>query len=124
MGSTRHPGETGTVTSLDLPRPGPLRRVFGPLATRDFLAEYLWLWLSAPLTLLALVSFLAVLALGLWLAPVLLGFLVLAGAVFYARGLGAAHRGLARALLGVSVPAPRRPELEPGLWSWIQARVG
>nr|WP_229903023.1 sensor histidine kinase [Amycolatopsis bullii] len=104
--------------------PHPLRRVFGPLATRDFRAEYLWLWLAAPLTAFALLSFLAVLVLGLWLTPVLLGFLVLAGAVFYARGLGAAHRRLAKGLLGVSVPAPRRPELKPGLWSWFRARVG
>ncbi len=110
------------MTSLDPPH--LLRRVFGPLATRDFRAEYLWLWLAGPLTVFSLLSFLAVLALGLWLTPVLLGFLVLAGAVFHARGLGAAHRRLARALLGVSVPAPRRPELKPGLWSWVKARVG
>jgi signal transduction histidine kinase len=124
MGSAARTGETGAVTSLDLPRPRPLRRVFGPLAARDFWAEYAWLWLSAPLTLFSLVSMLVVLVLGLWLTPVLLGFLVLAGALLYARGLGAAHRGLARVLLGVSVPAPRRPELKPGLWSWVKARVG
>ncbi|SFW90858.1 sensor histidine kinase [Amycolatopsis australiensis] len=111
------------MTSLDLP-PHPLRRVFGPLASRDFWAEYLWLWLSAPLTMFALLTFLALLAAGLWLTPVLLGFLVLAGAFLYARGLGAAHRGLAKKLLGVSVPAPRRPELKPGLWAWVKARVG
>ncbi|MGV9360365.1 sensor histidine kinase [Amycolatopsis sp. NPDC003731] len=110
------------MTTLDPPH--PLRRVFGPLATRDFRAEYLWLWLAAPLTVFALLTFLVVLAAGLWLTPVLLGFLVLAGAVFYARGIGAAHRRLAKALLGVSVPAPRRPELKPGLWSWVKARVG
>lgn len=124
MGSERTPGETGAVTSLDVPRPHPLRRVFGPLATRDFGAEYLWLVVSGPLTLFALVTFLVVLVLGLWLTPVLLGFLVLAGALLYARGLGAVHRRLARALLGVSVPVPRRPELKPGLWSWVKARVG
>ncbi|MFF1608545.1 sensor histidine kinase [Amycolatopsis sp. NPDC058278] len=122
MGSAAAPGNTEPVTTLDPPH--PLRRVFGPLATRDFRAEYLWLWLAGPLTVFALLSFLVVLALGLWLTPVLLGFLVLAGAVSYARGLGAAHRRLAKALLGVSVPAPRRPELKPGLWSWVKARVG
>jgi signal transduction histidine kinase len=104
--------------------PHPLRRIFGPLASRDFWAEYLWLCLAGPLTAFSLLTFLAVLAVGLWLTPVLLGFLVLAGAVFYARGLGAAHRRLAKALLGVSVPAPGRPELKPGLWSWVKARVG
>ncbi|MEV6831928.1 sensor domain-containing protein [Amycolatopsis sp. NPDC051102] len=119
MGPPPRPGETEPVNS-----PHPLRRVFGPLAARDFWAEYLWLCLAAPLTVFALLSFLAVLALGLWLTPVLLGFLVLAGAVFYARGLGAAHRRLAKALLGVSVPAPGRPELKPGLWSWVKTRVG
>ncbi|UOZ11067.1 sensor domain-containing protein [Amycolatopsis sp. WQ 127309] len=124
MGSAVRTGETGAVTSLELPRPHLLRRVFGPLAARDFWAEYAWLWLSGPLTLFSLVSVLAVLVLGLWLTPVLIGFLVLAGALLYARGLGAAHRGLARVLLGVSVPAPRRPELKPGLWSWVKARVG
>ncbi|MGW4522984.1 sensor histidine kinase [Amycolatopsis sp. NPDC004378] len=124
MGSPPSPGETGQVTGYDLPRPHPLRRVFGPLASRDFRAEYLWLCLSAPLTLFALVTFLTVVALGLWLTPILLGFLVLAGALLYARGLGAVHRRLARALLGVSVPAPRRPELKPGLWAWVKARVG
>jgi signal transduction histidine kinase len=124
VGGPADPGETGTVTSLDVPRPHLLRRVFGPLAARDFWAEYAWLWLSGPLTLFSLTSFLVLLALGLWLTPVLLGFLVLAGAILYARGLGAAHRGLARKLLGVSVPAPRRPELKPGLWSWVKARVG
>ncbi|GHG34818.1 MULTISPECIES: sensor histidine kinase [Amycolatopsis] len=122
MGPPPAPGNTEPVTTLAPPH--PLRRVFGPLATRDFRAEYLWLWLAAPLTAFALLSFLAVLVLGLWLTPVLLGFLVLAGAVFYARGLGAAHRRLAKGLLGVSVPAPRRPELKPGLWSWFRARVG
>jgi len=124
MGRTRRPRQTGTVTSLDVPRPHLLRRVFGPLAARDFWAEYAWLWLSGPLTLFSLLSFLVVLAVGLGLTPVLLGFLVLAGAIFYVRGLGAAHRGLARKLLGVSVPAPRRPELKPGLWAWVRARVG
>jgi len=124
VGTSAEPGETGFVTSLDLPRPHLLRRVFGPLAARDFWAEYAWLWLSGPLTLFSLLSFLVVLVAGLWLTPVLFGFLVLAGAIRYARGLGAAHRGLARALLGVSVPAPRRPELKPGLWSWVKARVG
>ncbi len=124
MGSAVRTGETGAVTSLDLPRPHPLRRVFGPLAARDFWVEYAWLWLSGPLTLFSLVSVLVVLVLGLWLTPVLIGFLVLAGALLYARGLGAAHRWLARVLLGVSVPAPRRPELKPGLWSWVKARVG
>jgi signal transduction histidine kinase len=122
MGPAAGPGETEPVTTLDPPH--PLRRVFGPLATRDFRAEYLWLWLAAPLTVFSLLSFLVLLALGLWLTPVLLGFLVLAGAVSYARGLGAAHRGLAKHLLGVSAPAPRRPELKPGLWSWVKARVG
>ncbi|WIY02344.1 sensor domain-containing protein [Amycolatopsis mongoliensis] len=124
MGRTRHRAQTDTVTSLDVPRPHLLRRVFGPLAARDFWAEYAWLWLSGPLTLFSLLSFLVVLAVGLGLTPVLLGFLVLAGAVFYARGLGALHRGLAKVLLGVSVPVPRRPELKPGLWAWVRARVG
>ena len=72
MGPPREPGNTEPVTALDPPR-HPLRRVFGPLATRDFRAEYLWLWLTAPLTVFALLSFLVVLALGLWLTPVLLG---------------------------------------------------
>ena len=115
MGPAATAGNTEPVTTLDPPH--PLRRVFGPLASRDFRAEYLWLWLAAPLTVLSLLTFAVVLAFGLWLTPVLLGFLVLAGAVFYARGLGAAHRGLAKRLLGVSVPAPRRPELKPGLKS-------
>ncbi|WP_103348041.1 sensor histidine kinase [Amycolatopsis sp. CA-128772] len=119
MGRQPHPGETEPVTS-----PHPLRRLFGPLAARDFWAEYLWLCLAGPLTAFSLFSLLVVLALGLWLTPVLLGFLVLAGAVFYARGLGAAHRKLAKSLLGVSVPAPGRPQLKPGLWSWVKARVG
>jgi len=88
MGSAAEPGNTGPVTSIAPPH--PLRRVFGPLVARDFRAEYLWLWLAAPLTVFSLLSFLVVLALGLWLTPVLLGFLVLAGAVSYARGLGAA----------------------------------
>ncbi|MGW5723429.1 sensor histidine kinase [Amycolatopsis sp. NPDC003865] len=122
MGSPPRPSQTGSVTSLDVPH--PLRRILGPVAARDFWAEYLWLCLSGPLTLFALTSLIVVLALGVWLTPVLVGFLVLAGAVFYARGLGAAHRRLAKALLGVSVPAPRRPELKPGLWSWVKARVG
>ncbi|OXM61858.1 sensor histidine kinase [Amycolatopsis vastitatis] len=124
MGTPTEPGETEAVTSLDLPRPHLLRRVFGPLASRDFLAEYAWLWLSAPLTVFALLSFLVFLAVGVWLTPVLLGFLVLGGTLRYARGLGAAHRRLARALLGVSAPVPGRPRLEPGLWSWVRARVG
>ncbi|WP_086859938.1 sensor histidine kinase [Amycolatopsis lexingtonensis] len=124
MGSRPRPGETEPVTSLDLPRPHLLRRVFGPLAARDFRAEYAWLWLAGPLSLFSLFTFLALVFAGLWLTPVLLGFLVLAGALLYARALGAAHRGLAKALLGVSVPAPRRPELKPGLWSWVKARVG
>ncbi|WP_254897473.1 sensor domain-containing protein [Amycolatopsis sp. Hca4] len=119
MGPPPAPRETESVTS-----PHPLRRLLGPVSARDFCAEYLWLCLAGPLTAFSLFTFLAVLALGLWLTPVLLGFLVLAGAVFYARGLGAAHRRLARALLGVSVPAPGRPELKPGLWSWVKARVG
>ncbi|VVJ20292.1 Two-component system sensor histidine kinase [Amycolatopsis camponoti] len=124
MGRASRPGQTGSVTSLEVPRPRPLRRMFGPLAARDFWAEYAWLGLSGPLTLFSLFSFLVLLALGLVLTPVLFGFLVLAGTLSYARGIGAAHRGLAKALLGVSVPAPRRAELKPGLWAWVRARVG
>ncbi|MEQ0558922.1 sensor domain-containing protein [Amycolatopsis sp. NEAU-NG30] len=112
------------MTSLDLPRPGPLRRVFGPLATRDFRAEYLWLWLTAPLTLLSLLTFLVFLAVGLTLTPIALGFVVLAGTVLHVRGMGAVHRRLARALLGTSVPPPRRPRLKPGLGHWAKARIG
>ncbi len=127
MGSGPGAGETGGVTSSTLPASGPAslrRRLLGTLTLRGFFAEYAWLWLTLPLTLLSLITVLVVLGLGLWLSPILVGVLILAGGVQYARWLGSVHRRLARGLLGVSVPAPRRPELQPGLWNWVKTRIG
>ena len=125
MGAGEGAGQTGRVTSSTVSaRPSPFRRVFGFLSWRDFAAEYAWLWLSLPLTLVAVVLVLIMVALGVWLSPIVVGLVILAGAIQLARGLGAVHRRLARALLGVSVPAPRRRELKPGLWSWAKARIG
>jgi len=100
--------------------PSPFRRLFG----RTFAAEFAWVWVSLPLTLVSLLIVLVLLGLGLWLSPILVGVVVLAGAVQLARGLGAAHRRLARRLLGVSVLAPQPRELKPGLWNWAKARIG
>ena len=125
MGGRAGAGQTGEVTSSTVSaRPTPLRRLFGSLTVRDFAAEYAWLWLSLPLTLVALVLVLILLGLGVWLSPIVVGLVVLAGAIQLARGLGAVHRRLARGLLGVSVPAPRRRELKPGLWNWAKVRIG
>ena len=88
------------------------------------MAEYAWIWVAGAFSFLSLVLMLVLAAAGLWLSPIVLGLLVLAAAVQYARGVGTAHRRLAGALLGVSVPAPRRPDLKPGLWSWLKARIG
>ena len=113
-----------TSSTVPVSRPSPLRWLFGRLTLRDFAAEYAWLWVSMPLTLIALIVVVVLLGLGLWLSPIFIGIVILAGAIQFARGFGAVHRRLARSLLGVTVPAPRRRELKPGLWSWAKVRIG
>ncbi|GAA4531246.1 sensor histidine kinase [Amycolatopsis samaneae] len=101
-----------------------LRRIVGRWASRDFYAEYAWVFVSAVLSPLSLVTVLVGLVLGIALSPLLLGLLLLGGAVQYARLLGGAHRRLAGVMLGVRAPAPRPAELKPGLWGWLKARAG
>ncbi|RZQ64862.1 sensor histidine kinase [Amycolatopsis suaedae] len=86
--------------------------------------ELAWVLLGVPLTLLTLLPLLLGLLLGVVTTPLLIGLLLLGGCLLAARTLGAAHRRLARGLLGVTVPAPRPAALEPGLWRWIRGRLG
>ncbi|MFD9888952.1 sensor histidine kinase [Amycolatopsis sp. NPDC059027] len=105
-------------------RQGIPRWLFGRWLSRDFYAEYAWVFFSALLSVVSLVSVLAGFVLGVALSPLVVGLLVVSGAVQYARLLGGAHRRLAGRMLGVRAPAPRRAELKPGLWNWLKARAG
>ncbi|TVT42097.1 sensor histidine kinase [Amycolatopsis rhizosphaerae] len=101
-----------------------LSRALGVLVRRKFLGELGWVLLGLPLTLVCVIPLFAGLTLGTALSPLFLGLPLLAGVLMGARRLGAAHRRLARSLLGLRIAEPAAPRLEPGLWSWVKTRLG
>ncbi|MDT8915398.1 sensor domain-containing protein [Amycolatopsis sp. PS_44_ISF1] len=86
--------------------------------------EAAWLLLAGVFSPVALIVVLAGIATGIALSPLVVGPAVLAAALSGARALGAGHRRLAGALLGGPVQAPRPAALRPGLWHWLEARIG
>ncbi|MFG2139290.1 sensor histidine kinase [Streptomyces sp. NPDC048650] len=84
--------------------------------------EFLYLFLSVPLSTLMFGYAIAVIALSAGLLITFLGIPVLAGGLAGGRALGVLERGRARALLGLDVagPAPLRPA-KPGLMGWTGA---
>nr|WP_246481177.1 sensor domain-containing protein [Amycolatopsis umgeniensis] len=83
-----------------------------------------WVLIGAPLTLVFTVLVVVGLFLGIGLSLLTIGLPVLIGVVAGARLIGAAHIGLARALLGTTVTPPARPELRPGLWNGVKSKIG
>ncbi|MHA6759513.1 sensor histidine kinase [Streptacidiphilus sp. PAMC 29251] len=93
-----------------------------PLSARAW-RELCYSLLSLPLAFLGLAAVLllvvsGVISAGLLLLPLMFLFLSLV------RGFGAPYRGLARGLLGLSIPTPPRPRRGPGLGGWIQYHLG
>ncbi|MEV4106629.1 sensor domain-containing protein [Nonomuraea sp. NPDC049695] len=80
--------------------------------------------LAMPLMAGAGLIYLLVVLLSGLMAANIVGLPLLALSVRGARGLGAANRGLARALAGVRVPAPGPFRSEPGLLNWMMAALG
>jgi signal transduction histidine kinase len=61
---------------------------------------------------------------GLILTVVFFGFILLAGGLRTARGLGRWQRGLARRVLGEAVAEPEPFSARPGLFGWLRSALG
>ncbi|HET6285198.1 MAG TPA: sensor domain-containing protein, partial [Amycolatopsis sp.] len=99
-------------------------RVLSAQLSRAYWAELAWVVIGAPLTLVFMALVVAGLLLGIGLSLLTVGLPVLIGVLAGVRLIGAAHIGLARALLGTTVTPPARPELRPGLWNGVKGRLG
>ncbi|MEU3621796.1 histidine kinase [Amycolatopsis coloradensis] len=99
-------------------------RVLSAQLNRAYWAELAWVIIGAPLTLVFFALVGVGLFLGIGLSMLTVGLPVLIGVVAGARLIGAAHVGLARALLGTTVTSPSRPEPRPGLWNGIKSKIG
>jgi signal transduction histidine kinase len=88
--------------------------------TRRTWAECLYALLALPAGLIGVGYLVVSLYVGVGLAITLVGLPLLASAVVGARGLGAAHRGLARVLLRTAVPGPAPLHRQPGVFGWIR----
>ncbi|RSM63550.1 histidine kinase [Amycolatopsis sp. WAC 01376] len=99
-------------------------RVLSAQLSRAYWAELAWVIIGAPLTLVFMALVVVGLFLGIGLSLLTIGLPVLIGVLAGARLIGAAHIGLARALLGTTVALPARPELRPGLWNGVKGRLG
>ncbi|MCW7990227.1 sensor histidine kinase [Streptomyces sp. SID8375] len=84
--------------------------------------EFLYLFLSLPMSVLMFVYAITVISLGAGLLVTFLGIPVLAGGLAGSRALGGLERARARALLGLDVadPEPARAP-KPGLMGWVGA---
>ncbi|MCX5449103.1 MULTISPECIES: sensor histidine kinase [Streptomyces] len=84
--------------------------------------EFLYLFLSLPMSVLMFVYAITVISLGAGLLVTFLGIPVLAGGLAGSRALGGLERARARALLGLDVadPEPARAS-KPGLMGWVGA---
>ncbi|MGP8300985.1 sensor histidine kinase [Streptomyces inhibens] len=98
--------------------PVGLRAPFSGRAWREFL----YLFLSLPVSIVMFVYAIAVISLGAGLLVTFLGIPVLAGGLAGSRALGSLERARARGLLGqmVDEPEPIRPS-KPGLMAWVGA---
>ncbi|ARH91864.1 sensor histidine kinase [Streptomyces sp. MOE7] len=106
------------------PRPRAPRVPVGlraPFSGRTW-REFLYLFLSLPMSVLMFTYAVAVIGLGAGLLVTFLGVPVLAGGLAGGRALGGVERARARGLLGTDVadPEPVRPS-KPGLLGWVGA---
>ncbi|WP_020657570.1 sensor histidine kinase [Amycolatopsis benzoatilytica] len=99
-------------------------RALWPASARQGFSEAAWIVVTGLLAPISVILLLAGTVVGLALAPVFLGFLILVGVLRGARGFGGMHRRLAGRLLGLPLPPPGPVELKPGLWNWLVARLG
>ncbi|MFE1172092.1 sensor histidine kinase [Streptomyces sp. NPDC058773] len=84
--------------------------------------EFLYLFLSFPMSALMFTYAITVLSLGAGLLVTFLGIPVLAGGLAGSRALGVLERARARALLGLDVADPEPPRAaKPGLMGWVGA---
>ena len=79
---------------------------------------------SSALAYVAVLVMAALGVAGLALTVVFVGFLILAGGLRAARGLGRWQRGLARLLLGEEIPDPEPFSPRPGFFGWLRASLG
>jgi signal transduction histidine kinase len=87
--------------------------------------DYLYLAVSAPIALGALVTLVVAVWLGALLSLTIVGIPLLAGIVLGAREYGALPRLLVRVLLGEAVEAPRRRQPRArGFLPWLRASLG
>ncbi|MFE0188213.1 sensor histidine kinase [Streptomyces sp. NPDC058989] len=84
--------------------------------------EFLYLFLSLPMSIVMFAYAIAVISLGAGLLVTFLGIPVLAGGLAGSRGLGSVERARARGLLALDVadPEPVRPS-KPGVMGWVGA---
>lgn len=92
--------------------------------TRRTWAETLYALLGLPVGVLGLGYVAVALSLGGGLAVTLVGLPLFAGSVIAARALGAAARGLARGLLGVTTAPPQELRRQPGIVGFLRTGFG
>ena len=88
-----------------------MKRFFAPLARGVTYTRALYLLLGLPLGIFYFVFLVTSLSLGVGLAIIWVGVVILFVAVLTWRGLGAVERGLADALLGESIDPPVSPTI-------------
>jgi len=91
--------------------------------TRKAWAEFLYAITGLPLGLVGAVYVVVTFVLGVGLLVTFVGLPLIAAASVGARRLGAARRGLARALLRLEVDPPERPRRVSGSFGWIGAGI-
>ncbi|HYY80102.1 MAG TPA: sensor domain-containing protein [Actinomycetes bacterium] len=114
-----------TATTLpEGPPPAAIARaaVRGPFTRRAWM-ELAYCLVGIPLGVAGFAAVAALLYAGALLTAVLVGLLVVVGALAAARGLGGLHRRLADRLLGDRVAAPAPPRPGRGPLGWLGARL-
>jgi len=93
-----------------------------PLERRTW-RELAFFVLSAVVSVVGAVFAAVTTAAGLLTAVVLVGFLILAGALLGTRAIGGWHRALARHFLDESIPDPDPRRARPGFIGWLAAAI-
>ena len=102
----------------------PLRGIFGILAWPRTYTNLVYLLIGFPLGLAYFVFYVVGGSLGIGLAILGIGFVLLFLLVLAAWALAHVERLLANALLGAEVPAPPPTAIDEGGWPWIKSVFG
>lgn len=102
----------------------PLRAIFGILAWPRTYLNLIYLMIGFPLGLAYFVFYVVGVSLGVGLAILGVGFVILFLLILAAWALALFERVLANGLLGADVPAPAPTAIEEGGWPWVKSVLG